>query len=75
MDNQQVSDTNYKPIPFASKYMIDEFGNVLSLKRDKHLSRQEVTGYLRVPLITDEGKKSYFLVHRLVAITYIYPTL
>lgn len=71
MDNQQVSNTNYKPIPFATKYLINEYGDVFYPKLNRHIATCEVSGYLRLWIGCDDGSKAQFLVHRLVAITFL----
>ena len=61
-----------KEIPFAKNYKIDTQGNVFSLHRNRlmkpHLIRN---GYLRVNIKCDDGVARAFLIHRLVALTYI----
>lgn len=61
-----------KDIPgFEGRYAITSCGKVWSHLREKFLNlREDKYGYLRVGLYKD-GKQQTFLVHRLVALTYI----
>lgn len=65
----------YKPIPGFSNYTISKQGDIrkirgrlapmeISVKKDKD-------GYLETALRSDEGKRCFLRVHRLVAITYL----
>lgn len=59
-------------IPFAKNYDIDEHGNVFSFHLNKIMRCNTlVTGYKRIGIVCDDGKKKRFLVHRLVALTYL----
>lgn len=63
-----------KNIPFASKYLIDRHGNIFRERRgclQTIKSRVDTSTYKRVMLYTNEGKAKTYLVHRLVAITYL----
>lgn len=71
MDNQQASDTQYEPIPFASKYLIDKSGNILSKRLKRHLKTCKASGYDRLWIEGDDGRRAQYLVHRLVAMTYL----
>lgn len=59
-----------KVIPFATNYKVDEEGNVYARKGKMTpiVTRQ---GYLRLKLHCDDGNYKAFLVHRLVALTYL----
>lgn len=59
-----------KEILFAKKYKIDEYGNVFS-KGNKKWQSTTKQGYKRISLVCDDGKTRKFLVHRLVALTYL----
>lgn len=64
-----------KEIPFATKYLVSEDGQVFSKKPDgttvPKKSQVDTSRYHRISLINDDGKNKKYLVHRLVAITYI----
>ncbi len=59
-----------KAIPFATNYRVDIEGNVYARKGKMTpiVTRQ---GYLRLKLHCDDGSYKAFLVHRLVALTYL----
>jgi hypothetical protein len=59
-----------KVIEFAKNYKIDTEGNVFGF-RGKMTPIVMKCGYLRVKLSCDDGKQRSFLVHRLVALTFI----
>lgn len=61
-----------KQIPFAKNYLIDTNGDIYS-NRIKRLMKPHLMecGYMRVRLVCDNGDKKSFLIHRLVAMTYI----
>ena len=60
-----------KPIPNYPNYSVTEDGNVWSHKNRRFLSSAFVgRGYKKLTLCNELGKKQ-FLVHRLVAITYL----
>jgi hypothetical protein len=66
-----------KVIPFATKYSVSEDGFVYSKAKSKDGSFKKMTGvldtstYYRVNITTNSGKVNKYLVHRLVAITYL----
>jgi transposase len=60
----------FKQIEFARSYKIDQQGNLVGLRGGMNPTPMEC-GYLRVKLICDDGVRRAFLVHRLVALTYI----
>lgn len=53
-----------------SNYGISENGNVYSYARKRYMAQIELDGYKRVNLVNESGRKG-FLVHRLVAETFI----
>ncbi|KKP97229.1 MAG: HNH endonuclease family protein [Candidatus Moranbacteria bacterium GW2011_GWD2_36_12] len=56
---------------FKKRYSIDEDGYVIDLVTDKNIKHQyAVSGYNRVRLWKD-GKRKEYLVHRLVALTFL----
>lgn len=60
-----------KPIPNYPNYSVTKYGNVWSHKNRRFLSPALIgKGYKKLTLCNELGKKQ-FLVHRLVAITYI----
>ena len=60
-----------KKIPAYEDYTIDECGNVYSRKSRRYLSQQKrKDGYYYVDLCKN-GKRKYFAVHRLVAVTFV----
>ena len=60
-----------KKIPAYEDYTIDESGNVYSRKSRRYLSQQKrKDGYYYVDLCKN-GKRKYFAVHRLVAVTFV----
>lgn len=72
MDNQQVVDiSGYREIPFATDYLISTDGKIFSKKNNKHLKTSIVTGYYRVWLRGTDSTYKQYLVHRVVAMTYI----
>lgn len=70
MDNESLKD-----IPgYEGRYGITQDGKIWSYVSNKYLSQtKNKYGYYRVQLYTGDGKKSVkqFLVHRLVALTYV----
>lgn len=60
-----------KPIPgFEESYLACDTGKIYSIKRDIFLKHQyDRTGYHRVKFLIN-GKEKWFLVHRLILITY-----
>lgn len=72
MDNQQLSYQEiFKDFPLNRHYKIGSFGTVLSAKTGKPMKLQKTRdGYFRVG-ITISGKVKKYLVHRLVAKTFI----
>lgn len=55
-----------------SDYSIDEDGNVWNTKRGKQMSANaDKNGYLQIRLFQNDGKRGSFLIHRLVAFTFI----
>jgi len=55
-----------------SDYSIDENGNVWNTKRNKQMSANaDKNGYLQIRLYQNDGKRGSFLIHRLVAFTYL----
>jgi len=72
MGNQQVKNLEgvWKEIPFAPKYLVNEYGQVYSTKNKIILKTTMVRKYHRVSFIVD-GKDKAYLVHRLVAIVFI----
>lgn len=61
-----------KEIPFAKRYKVTEQGEIISFKTGKPMSPVMIhNGYLRVLIKCDDGRKKSFLVHRLVAMTYL----
>ena len=61
-----------KQIPFAKSYKIDQHGNVFSSLTRKMMKPNLIrNGYLRVRIKCDDGVARSFLIHRLVALTYI----
>lgn len=62
-----------KQIPFARKYSIDKVGNIFSSISNKLITPHLMEcGYMRVKLLCDDGLRRSFLVHRVVALTYIH---
>lgn len=59
-----------KVIPFATNYKVDVEGNVYA-RKGKMTPIVTGQGYLRLKLHCDNGDYKAFLVHRLVAMTYI----
>lgn len=63
-----------KEIPFAKKYLVSEDGNVYSIREGQPVqkaSHVDTSRYHRISLVNDEGVSKKYLVHRLVATTYI----
>lgn len=63
-----------KKIPFLNDYYITEDGEIFSSKRGrlkKLKSKIDTSRYLRIGLRDNNGKERKYLVHRLVALTYI----
>ena len=63
-----------KNIPFATNYYVSEDGKIFSNKSGKlkeMRSNVDTSKYKRLGIITNEGKKRHYLVHRLVAICYL----
>lgn len=60
-----------KQIPFAKKYTISTSGIITSETRGILFPTLHKGGYLRVKLHCDDGVRRAFLVHRLVALTFI----
>lgn len=54
-------------------YKIDESGKVFSVRRNKYMfiKISKITGYAITGLTNIAGKRSYPLIHRLVAIAFI----
>lgn len=59
-----------KPIPNNPKYLISDSGEVYNAKTNRLLKQHNHKGYLRVGLV-DNGIQKHYLVHRLVAQTFI----
>ena len=56
---------------YVGSYWVDTAGNVFSVKSNKYMKPDRINyGYLRVGLFKN-GKKKNYLVHRLVAMTYL----
>ena len=54
------------------EYSIDENGNIWNTKRNKQMSANiDKNGYLQIRLMQNDGKRGNFLIHRLVAFTYL----
>lgn len=72
MGNQQeIHIQTLKHFPLSNKYLVSTLGEVISVKSGRHIkSTNHKGGYLRLGLVTDEGRKK-FLLHRVVAITFI----
>ena len=61
-----------KQIPFAKSYTVDTNGDIFSNHINRLLTPTIMAcGYMRVKLVCDDGKQRAFLVHRVVAITYL----
>jgi transposase len=61
-----------KEVPFARNYKITTQGQVYSNLSNKVLTPAVIKGgYLRIRIVCDDGVQRSFLVHRLVALTYI----
>jgi predicted DNA-binding protein YlxM (UPF0122 family) len=73
MVNQQVRDTKtYKQVPFAEDYLINMDGEIYSNKSHKTIQpTPHKGGYLRVKLFCNDGKRKAFLLHRVVAETFL----
>jgi DNA-binding CsgD family transcriptional regulator len=72
MGNQQVRNPNHvwKVIPFAHNYLVSEYGQVYSTKRNIILKTTMVGKYHRVSVVSESKDKAY-LVHRLVAMVFL----
>ena len=56
---------------YVGSYWVDTAGNVFSVKSNKYMKPDRINyGYLRVGLFKN-GKQKHYLVHRLVAMTYL----
>jgi len=55
---------------YESLYWLDTVGNVFSVKRNIFMKPVKINGYIRVGL-TKNNKEKKYLVHRLVAMTYL----
>ena len=62
-----------KSLDNYSKYLISETGKIYSLFSNKVLTPtlEPNIGYYRVKMVSDDGEKKTFLVHRLVALAFI----
>mgnify|MGYP002671972354 CR=1 FL=1 len=60
----------WKTIPWANKYQVSNYGNIRHVykKAKPHLLTPSIkpTGYLEIGLKTNDGKRKWALVHRLV---------
>jgi hypothetical protein len=71
MQNDSICLSGYKPFPIDPQYMVSDNGLVYSLKSRKHLKTKVVkSGYVLVILFI-KSKIRPFLVHRVVAITFL----
>ena len=55
---------------YVGSYWVDTAGNVFGVKRNKYLKPAKMNGYLHV-ILSKNGKLKHYLVHRLVAMTYL----
>lgn len=60
-------------IGFEDRYEVSNLGNVRSIFRYKKILKPwyDKDGYSRVHLISKDGKRKHFSIHRLVAINFI----
>lgn len=56
-----------------SKYIVSSHGNVKHIQKNKclKLNITKHTGYIRIPLMQDNGKPKSFFIHRLIAFTFL----
>lgn len=61
-------------IGFEDRYEVSNLGNVRSIFRYKKILKPwyDKDGYSRVHLISKDGKRKHFSIHRLVAINFIH---
>lgn len=61
----------FRPIPIAEKYLISRDGEIKNTENGRVIKQTPTTsGHLKVSLVID-GKRYFFMVHRLVAMTYL----
>lgn len=69
---QFVKEHDGIPIPGFSKYCATKSGEIINARTSRVLKQPiDNSGYARVPIYTDEGKRSAQCVHRLIAAVFV----
>jgi hypothetical protein len=66
-----IDDEVWKPIENFSKYAVSTHGRIKNIKNNKIFTLNQKNGYISKKIIGDDGNAKNFVLHRLIAMTFI----